>query len=273
MSVQNEGTPGPRLAAARRRWNSRLRKMRRWAGLWWRSTPTGTGHRSQFRPGTARAAEAIRIWTMLEEDCGPAVEDERRPCGTLGGSRARGRRSTRRWRPWTGDDAAAGNGSEGRRGGAEGGEAKKQRAGALLPGGWGGSRWRRPGTGRGGHGSSKEGGGWSWSPAMEAEQRTGEAEEPMADAGGRARRHGEATTRRREGCRGNDGGPGTAAGDGGGKASRRRGWETRQGRRSWPPVAAREKEGRGGGRREMGIEGSGRGSEGGRGCAWGSGTG
>ena len=117
----------------------------------------------------------------------------------------RGRWSTRRWRPWTGDDAAAGNGSEGRRGGAEGGEAKKQRAGALLPGGWGGSRWRRPGTGRGGHGSSKEGGGWSWSPAMEAEQRTGEAEEPMADAGGRARRHGEATTRRREGCRGSAG--------------------------------------------------------------------
>ena len=82
----------------------------------------------------------------------------------------------------------------------------------------------------------------------------------------RARRPWEATTRRREGCRGNDGGPGTAAGDGGGKASRRRGWETRQGRRSWPPVAAWEKEGRGGGRREMGIEGSGRGSEGGDGA-------
>ena len=47
-------------------------------GLWWRSTPTGTGHRSQIRPGTGKAAEATRIWTGLEEDCAPAVEDERR---------------------------------------------------------------------------------------------------------------------------------------------------------------------------------------------------
>lgn len=38
----------------------------------------------------ARAAEAIRIWTRLEEDCAPVVEDEQRRCDTLGGNRARG---------------------------------------------------------------------------------------------------------------------------------------------------------------------------------------
>ena len=48
----------------------------------------------------ARAAEASRIWTGLEEDCAPGVEDEWRRCGTLGGSRARGRQGREdAWRP------------------------------------------------------------------------------------------------------------------------------------------------------------------------------